>query len=88
MCVLCGITQSVTLLSIGYSPTPVDMELLTKMNEQVKIVAQSEDTEALLRLDDKVEETKPKVDSTENKQAQYIVYALDDLIEYHKLFSQ
>jgi hypothetical protein len=64
------------------------MELLTKMNEQVKIVAQSEDTEALLRLGDKVEETKLKVDSTQNKQAQYIVYALDDLIEYHKLFSQ
>ena len=86
MCVLCWLTQSAVLLSIGYTPTQVDMEILNAMSQKVEIVAQHKSS--LESLDKKVDNLKKKADKSDNKRAQYMIYALDDIVSYHTLFSK
>jgi hypothetical protein len=80
MCIMCGLTQSVQLLSIGYAPTDMDISLLHERQQRIEMI---EEYSILEQLDHDIAQLLPEY--TDDR-SQYFLYAIDDIIEYQKLF--
>lgn len=81
---MCGITQSIPLLAIGYNPTPTDIEALNRMSQNITLVAQY-DRERLIALDQMIEQTKENAAITTYDRSHYMITAMDDMIEQAKI---
>jgi len=60
------------------------MQKMTELNAQIQTIARDE--QSLIHIENSIERVKEKSLKTNNRRAQYLIHAMDDMIEFYKIF--
>jgi len=88
MCVLCGLAQSVRMLSIGYTPTETDVDAIARMNQFIERIADNEVVMTQLERLSVIEQRFSDDNQNQNKKTEYRAAAAREILEYNKIFNK